>query len=92
MNWISVDDAVPESKKKVLIFIRNDTLNKIRIGYIEIYKNGKVKWRVSYRNKSPFANEYMEITHWMPLPDWPEIPEEHTMTVDELPKSGSGFL
>ena|SRR5690606_694805 len=57
MNWISLDDQVPENMKKVLVFIKNESFNEITMGYRKVYKNLKVRWMILYGNQITFADK-----------------------------------
>jgi hypothetical protein len=74
MKWISVDDRMPEDETPVLI-VRN---GEIRIGEIrwehpsfeDTYEAFRY-WDDPYDDGQSWEN--FEITHWMPLPELPEI-------------------
>ena len=57
MNWISVDDRLPEHLESVLCFRPDAYFDKRRV---QLYKKG-----------SGFNGMY-HVTNWMPLPEPPE--------------------
>jgi len=59
MEWISVEDRLPETKKKILFII--DGTNMVTGFYSYTFN----EFRVGFRG-------YKNVTHWMPLPDPPE--------------------
>jgi hypothetical protein len=64
-RWISVEDALPEKKQKVLVFYK-------AIGEKNNIHNDVIatNWRKENGDFIPF--EGYRITHWMPLPEPPE--------------------
>ncbi len=69
MNWISVQERLPEPQSCVLVHIRDCrsfgwTYN-VEIGFM---KNNK--WREPYLGKV-IEDKDIKVTHWMPLPDSP---------------------
>ena len=67
MEWISIKDRLPEVGKRVLVYTE---MNVIRIDRLRLIKNGKRKaatWESSL---------YVEVTHWMPLPEPPKEAKE----------------
>lgn len=61
-GWISVKDALPESGARVLVYIRG---------------HGMVKPHSTVWTFEDVEREVWEecVTHWMPLPDLPEVEE-----------------
>jgi hypothetical protein len=58
--WISVEDALPEPYKSVLVFRRRTWFAPIDIPrYEETYHNGK-----------RFDGSMYQPTHWMPIPEY----------------------
>lgn len=72
MDWISVKDALPEKLQKVLFFWAYDeVLKNISMGYL-----CDAGWDIYLPYVScKLSNECIEVTHWMPLPDYPEDKE-----------------
>jgi len=58
-EWISVKDRLPEFEQDILIC---RDLGEARIVQTEEYQ-GSLYWGTSYNN----------VTHWMPLPEPPEV-------------------
>lgn len=73
MNWISCDDKLPETHE-----IYKDS--RLTSGFVIVFNGDYVtiaKYEQSFV-KSKFrwkdARDYsIEVTHWMPLPDKPEV-------------------
>lgn len=80
-GWIDIKFAVPSDERKVLLlyyysFKEKRYEKKITIGWRQVYKNGKVKWRCyTYTGTSILYIENQRkdqghvLTHWMPLPE-----------------------
>lgn len=60
MNWISVEDELPEHAEDVLVFTKNETYS---LGHY-FYGDG---WSLE---EDTIVTDY--VTHWMPLPSPPE--------------------
>ena len=58
-NWISVDDRLPDELQHVLI----DDFNGV----------GHTIYRVKAFKKANVVWEQTNVTHWMPLPEPPEL-------------------
>ena len=62
-QWISVEDALPEMEKEVVLFNKN-SIRHYEIGWLRKEKGcSKSKWAIT--------NGFVEdddITHWMPIP------------------------
>ena len=56
-EWISVKDRLPEKPMKCLVYTKRGEYG----GY-----------EITYYNKG-FYLQYANVTHWMPLPDEPEV-------------------
>lgn len=63
MDWINVKDKLPEPHTDVLIWGRYGT-------FIGWYSHTRQMWR------SDDYGEIRDVTHWMPLPDAPEVVSE----------------
>lgn len=63
MEWIKIENQLPELNKKVLIYLSHGTI-KVDERYKSLYKNQIGAWRNTYPDKN--------ITHWMPLPEPPK--------------------
>lgn len=78
-KWFSIKDAVPPNENDVIAIKKmygEDYPPDIVIASRKVYKNGRVKWhqQETYGSRIIFIeNEvnFMEITHWMPLPEMP---------------------
>lgn len=87
MEWISVKDKLPEEEQDVLIFTktveiygkhkeRKKTYYNVYCGYYD-----GDEWLTSYcygceyieRMNEKYKNEKIVVTHWMPLPEPPEV-------------------
>ena len=58
MEWISVDERLPEQEQRVLVWSQS---NGLHIAYLDLWR----QWRDSDDNPGK------KITHWMPLPEPP---------------------
>ncbi len=67
--WISVNDRLPNSNKKVLVYCKNERDEYVGVGY---YRNWMGKYWFDSENKEPFEVCGYEVTHWMPLPEPPK--------------------
>lgn len=78
MEWISVEDQLPELNQSVLVY---DCENGCRNAVYESPKEGTIafnrgdKPRFSIVNWVSCSAEYWNVTHWMPLP---APPQEHS--------------
>lgn len=63
-KWINVKDRMPECQACVLVFFDKDS--EVEIGY---WRPGKCRWEL-------MTGGIEEVTHWMPLPEPPELTEE----------------
>ena len=76
-KWIRCEDRLPELREEVLIYAigKEDAFSPIiAISELYIFKllpfsNGTLEWRDPW---DYFSKNY-EVTHWMPLPDAPEV-------------------
>ena len=64
LSWISVDEQKPEHYYPVLVF-NGDWVD------CAWWSDHKSSWLSIYNN----STRYDEITHWMPLPSCPKIPD-----------------
>ena len=64
MNWISVEDRLPESLEDVL-FTEGEGVYK---GYRLVSSISEVDWDYWY---SVTETRIEDVTHWMPLPELP---------------------
>lgn len=64
MQWISVEDELPELGKEVLVYYKS----RGHKGSFHVALLGVIGWLVS----SQVAKNPSRITHWMPLPKPPE--------------------
>ena len=75
MTWISVEDRLPEIDQEVLIYLEKDDDKYIVVAQLSKWCYNQ--WAYSYGLKGFYdldpKIEDAIITHWMPLPDKPEI-------------------
>jgi hypothetical protein len=85
MTWIKVEDALPEilegqkSSKDVLAVCVSHGNSK-SAGFVNSYLDGEkyfsidavVKWSDGHKTCFRTDRFYGKVTHWMPLPDFPE--------------------
>ena len=87
-EWISVDDALPQEKDRYIVcqdifgIIQNVTVavftKNLRKVDKKAFRGKEYKrpgWYTYSGSEVPF--EMQDITHWMPLPNPPEIEDEH---------------
>ena len=72
MNWISVEERLPEMDEKVLV-LRSNNLPRIDI---EWYMK-RDHWRSGFYDDGEMDTN---VTHWMPLPDPPIAPSSSPHT------------
>jgi len=71
MEWISVNDRLPDEGEKVLtINLQAKGYHEYRLDYLVDLDNGERIWACRLNN------EYDKVTHWMPLPDSPKFQSE----------------
>ena len=58
-EWISVDERLPESDARVLVYMNENRMSYARIDTDRIVKRGWVRWGDC-------------VTHWMPIPEAPK--------------------
>ena len=68
MNWISVNNKLPEYNLDVIINYRSicsetDDVNNVTVGFVDVYND----W---YRLGD--MRQVGEVSHWMPLPEKPK--------------------
>ena len=74
MEWISVEDRLPEVDRYVLI--------KAPSGYTGLpYRYSEAKYNPDYKGWTDVANDRItdsgeDVTHWMPLPEPPTEQEK----------------
>lgn len=68
MNWINVQESLPEEGRKVLTIDARGPIELVeyRIDYIILFDEGEHIWACRY------DREQNEVTHWMPLPEPPK--------------------
>jgi hypothetical protein len=66
-RWIPVEDALPESEREVLVYVKGDFDNSIPF-ITTAYINSDHDWESDYDGEVIDS----KITHWMPLPEPPE--------------------
>ena len=69
LMWISVADELPKRLQKVLFFwVMEGHLKNVSMGFRD-----EAGWRVYLPYTSYALNpEFIEVTHWMELPDYPD--------------------
>ena len=69
MNWISVEDQMPENCSWNLIF----TESMVTMAFFEEDENNNIYWLC--HNDAQDKSEWNDVSHWMPLP---APPKEHS--------------
>lgn len=75
MQWISVDERLPETFEWVIVAIRCFGHPRLTVPKIPYYVGGGGDWYRRESNRS-VREEEVEVTHWMPLPEPPETTPE----------------
>ena len=74
-DWISVEDRLPERKKKVLLYA-NTIYPEITVGRLDDWKKfDNIKKNVWIVSGGGYYEMEKSITHWMPLPEPPKSEE-----------------
>ena len=78
MEWISVDEQLPEDRQEVLTYWPKRDQIQVHVFY-EDYMGLGSWWMYGYQNNRLKDNQ---ITHWMPLPamlrsNLPKVPPRH---------------
>lgn len=75
-RWIPVTESLPKSMaNKVLVFLdHDDFIGYIGFGHYEKYHGTEIWYDLEHNQ--PFSDRGYTVTHWMPLPDEPEFPDE----------------
>ena len=75
-RWISVKERMPPLKEKVLVWAVGKS--KITMGktYCDVTFTAEVMGEVRWWEFWLWFLEDWDITHWMPLPDAPEVDDE----------------
>jgi len=73
MDWISVEERLPDSKDEVLFFTKMDYSSPlVCFGYKYNDDPEDIKWidKAAFDSQCDFLECYY-VTHWMPLPEPP---------------------
>lgn len=65
-RWIPVEERLPEDGKNVLIFVST----------MSSWWHVEVDWRTGNSWHNNAETDWNKITHWMPLPEPPEVEHE----------------
>lgn len=70
MNWINVEDELPDIDCPVLTWqVWEET---VICGNLFLTKEGEKLWAIADADKCIGTAEQLGITHWMPLPEGPD--------------------
>ncbi|MNG66047.1 hypothetical protein D3C71_343930 [compost metagenome] len=69
VNWIKVEDSLPEEEEEVLVYSKEFEDDNLRIGPISIGWLYKSK----FHHIRPVFDKVINITHWQPMPSKPEV-------------------
>ncbi len=69
MNWISVEDELPEFKKNVLCYLGKGEPRMMKLMVVAQYEKDK-KPQNEWTAVDGFNATF--VTHWMPLPELPK--------------------
>lgn len=73
-EWISVKDHLPEINEPVIAFIKWQS-GKPVVAVIKRVKEDDCEWRTVDDNSE--LSYYLDVTHWMPLPDTSKLKVKH---------------
>ena len=68
MQWISVNERLPEEGVKVLTIDNTAKFNPYKVDYLVHFPYEKPPFIWACR----LEDEYEKVTHWMPLPEGPK--------------------
>jgi hypothetical protein len=84
-EWISVEDKLPKSNKPVLVHYKTLMANSVISVGLNFDGHGIFRQLVG-------GLEIQEVTHWMPLPERPELKTAHGITDPEQSKPQSNAI
>jgi hypothetical protein len=84
-EWISVEDKLPKSNKPVLVHYKTLMANSVISVGLNFDGHGIFRQLVG-------GLEIQEVTHWMPLPERPELKTAHGITDTEQSKPQSNAI
>ncbi len=70
MEWISVKERLPEMKDDVLVYFQSG--KNMAVGFLRDMDEDKTMWG-AYTDDELYTDCDSEPTHWMPLPEPPEV-------------------
>lgn len=74
-SWRSVKDELPERNQVVLVCFKSGfDDSRTRTMAYRIYKTGRWHWSTDlvYEEPNGYNCDDIEVTHWMPLPEFPQ--------------------
>jgi hypothetical protein len=84
-EWISVEDKLPKSNKPVLVHYKTLMANSVISVGLNFDGHGIFRQLVG-------GLEIPKVTHWMPLPERPELKTAHSITDPEQSKPQSNAI
>ena len=69
-RWISVEERLPEQEQTVLLVCKNGARF---VGFYRFDYDGEVQWKIWTALGSARKLNKGRVTHWMPLPEPPEV-------------------
>lgn len=77
MEWVSVNDELPSPFVEVLVHPAPEDQGVMYCsGLTAEYDKKNNRWLVYCEDSYSSWNEYLEVTHWMPLPEPPTIKQQ----------------
>ena len=70
MEWISVEDRLPEEAEGVILNTATNNLKPVMFGSLYISFSGEIRWSIVTNRGWQYAEPGI-VTHWQPLPDPP---------------------
>lgn len=70
MNWISIKDQMPPEQVPVLVYPSWRRTSIMDVGYWFTHTRSAIGWNIAGTSGGGIGKD---VTHWMPLPDPPEV-------------------
>lgn len=73
MNWISVEDELPQTQDAVIVAADDVYIKRVEVITAELIDGVWILSECHLCKHAAILGDHMKITHWMPLPVPPEI-------------------
>lgn len=68
-EWIKCSERMPEEFADILVYTEHSQVHE---GYYFAYSSDAPVWKI-YCHRKLYVNAGEIVTHWMPLPETPEV-------------------